>query len=87
MHVCFAPSVVRAFSDRPHLAGSEFQLEYGRKMQKEWESYSEAFDKVEAFPYNILLSYFNEGETNVVKLHNETGEVVQEFTGVDMVSY
>ena len=77
--------ISRKFTDRPHVAGSEIQLEYGKKIEKEW-TLSKTFDKVEVFPYNVLLSYLEKGETNKVQVLNSTGNVVMEFKGKEKVS-
>jgi hypothetical protein len=75
----------REYTDKPHVAGSKIQLEYGKKIVDEWTSYK-IFDKVETFPYNILLSYLEEGETNVVQVFSESGQVLHEFKGKEKVS-
>ena len=66
------------------MAGSEIQLEYGKKIEEEWTSYK-TFDKVEVFPYNVLLSYLEKGQTNKVQVLNSTGNVVKEFKGKEKV--
>ena len=73
----------RKYTDRPHVAGSEIQLEYGERIAKEWKKHE--FDKVETFRYNVLLSYMEEGETNVVKAFNDVGGILHEFRGKEKV--
>lgn len=74
----------RQYTDRPHVAGSKIQLEYGEKIAKEWRG-RKIFDKVETFPYNVLLSYLEEGETNVVQAFNGSGALLHEFKGKEKV--
>jgi hypothetical protein len=74
----------RAYTDKPHVAGSQIQLEYGEKIAKEWESYKK-FDKVETFPYNVLLSYLETGQTNVVQVFNDSGHILHTFKGKETV--
>ena len=73
----------RNYTDRPHVAGSEIQLEYGERIAKEWMKHE--FGKVETFPYNVLLSYMEEGETNVVKVFDDGGEILHKFSGKEKV--
>lgn len=73
----------RKYTDRPHVAGSEIQLEYGERIAEEWRKHE--FDKVETFPYNVLLSYMEEGETNVVKVFDDGGGMLHEFRGKEKV--
>lgn len=73
----------RQYSDKPHVAGSKIQLEYGEKMANEWKSFK-TFDKVEIFPYNVLLSFLEEGETNVVRVFNDSRQIF-EFKGKEKV--
>lgn len=74
----------RQYTDKPHVAGSDIQLEYGEKIAAEWKKF-ERFDKVETFPYNVLLSYLEEGETNVVTVFNTSGAKLHEFKGKEKV--
>ena len=74
----------RNYTDKPHVAGSKIQLEYGEKIVREWKAY-DVFDKVETFPYNVLLSYMEEGETNVVQVFSDSGQQLHEFKGKEKV--
>ena len=76
----------RDYTDKPHVAGSEIQLQYGEKIVNEWKSFK-VFDKVESFPYNVLLSYLEEGETNVVQVFSDSGQILHEFKGKEKVLY
>ena len=75
---------LRDYTDKPHVAGSKIQLEYGEKIVDEWKSYK-MFDKVESFPYNVLLSYLEEGETNVVQVLSDSGDILHEFKGKEKI--
>ena len=78
----------RNFTDKPHIAGSDIQLEYGERIKTEWSSYHELME-VKTFPYNVLLSYLEKDETNIVTAFNDSGdsrETLHEFKGKEKVS-
>ena len=52
-------------SSKPHIAGSDRQLELANWVQQKWEEYGA--DHVTKTPYNVLLSYPNRTNPNKVR--------------------
>ncbi|XP_064600785.1 uncharacterized protein LOC135466961 [Liolophura sinensis] len=69
---------LRNLTSAPHLAGTAADLRQAQQLLDYWKTLG--YTETKLTPYNILLSYPNETDPNVVQFINETGDVT--FTSV-----
>ncbi|XP_063807477.1 N-acetylated-alpha-linked acidic dipeptidase 2-like isoform X2 [Pseudophryne corroboree] len=62
---------LRDFTNKPHLAGTEQNLNLAKRIQAQWKSFG--LDKAELVHYDVLLSYPNETNPNYVSIIDEHG--------------
>lgn len=67
-------SNLRNYTSQPRLAGTPKDVELALQLQGEWKS--NGLDEVHLATYNVLLSYPNTTNPNVVEIINATGQVI-----------
>ena len=80
-----SPSLHRYFSKHPHVGGTKRSKDLADEIAKRWKEYG--FDKVEMPKYNVYLPYVDPAVSNSVKILNENGSLVEEFTGKEKVCH
>ncbi|XP_071079774.1 N-acetylated-alpha-linked acidic dipeptidase 2-like [Haliotis cracherodii] len=67
---------LRLLTLKPHVAGSQNNLDLGNWIKDKWMEWG--FDDVKLTPYDVLLSFPDANNPNVVRVLNETGGIVYE---------
>ncbi|XP_046364744.2 N-acetylated-alpha-linked acidic dipeptidase 2-like [Haliotis rufescens] len=67
-------SYLKHLSSKPHVAGSKNNLDLGNWIKDKWMEWG--FDDVKLTPYDVLLSFPDPSNPNVVRVLNDTGGVV-----------
>ena len=58
----------RDFTSHPHLAGTSADKEQAEQLKKIW--LDQGLDRVDIVSYEVLLSYPEDGDPNIISLHN-----------------
>ncbi|XP_048581460.1 N-acetylated-alpha-linked acidic dipeptidase 2 isoform X2 [Nematostella vectensis] len=66
--------LLRHFSHRPHIGGSEESHRQAFEIRDTWQKYG--FDKVELTSYDVMLSYPQANQVNTAKIISNTGDVI-----------
>ncbi|XP_067680231.1 N-acetylated-alpha-linked acidic dipeptidase 2-like [Haliotis asinina] len=67
---------LKFLSSKPHVAGSQTNLDLANWIKDKWMEWG--FDDVKLTPYDVLLSFPDADNPNVVRVLNDTGGVVYE---------
>ncbi|XP_053564603.1 N-acetylated-alpha-linked acidic dipeptidase 2-like [Bombina bombina] len=65
---------LREFTKKPHLAGTEQNLQLAKLIQAQWKEFG--LDSVELVHYDVLLSYPNKTKPNYISIINEHGNEI-----------